>query len=71
MSKTVVEATDGPFWSCVTVTLDEDGNSTYSNLIVRYKGKAILILSDDSEITSYFLCNVKLHIEIMKDEVKE
>jgi hypothetical protein len=34
-------------------------------------GEAILALSDDDDITSYFMCNVKLHIEIMKDEVKE
>ena len=71
MSKTTVEATDGPFWSCVTIEIDEDGNTTYSNLVVRYMGEAILALSDDDDITSYFMCNVKLHIEIMKDEVKQ
>ena len=64
-----VEATNGSFWSCVTVTLDEDGNSTYSNLVVRYKGEAILVLSDHSEIVSYFMCNVLLNIEIMKEEL--
>lgn len=64
-----VESTSGSFWSCVTVTLDEDGDSTYSNLIVRYKGEAILVLSDHSEIVSYFMCNVLLNIEIMKEEL--
>ena len=71
MCKTTVEAKDGPFWSCVTIEIDEDGNSKYTNLVVRYMGEVILALSDDSEITSYFMCNVKLHIEIMKGEVKE
>ena len=69
--ETVVEAEHGPFWACVDILLDEDGNSKYSHLIVRYKGEAILALSDNDEITEYFMCNVKLHIEIMKAEVAD
>lgn len=66
-----VEAKHGPFWACLDVIFDEDGNSKYKNLIVRYKGKAILALSDDQEITEYFMCNVKLHMEIMGAEVAD
>lgn len=70
MNRTIVEATDGPFWVCLTIVFDEDGTK-YTNLILRYKGEAILALSDDDEITSYLMTNVGLNIEIMKDEVKE
>ena len=65
----IVEAEHGPFWSCVDVILDEDGNYEYKNLIVRYKGGAVLALSDNADITAYFMCNVLTHIEIMKIEV--
>ena len=70
MNRTMVEATDGPFWVGITIVFDEDGTK-YTNLILRYKGEAILALSDDDEITSYLMTNVGLNIEIMKDEVKE
>ena len=66
-----VEGEHGPFWSCLDVIFDEDGNSKYKNLIVRYKGEAILALSDNDEITEYLISSVKLHCEIMKAEVTE
>jgi len=67
----VVEASSGPFWSCVDVTFDEEGNSRYSNLIVRHEGKVVLGLANNGEITEYFVSSVKLHIEIMKEETND
>ena len=67
-NKTMVESTDGPFWVCLTIVFDEDGTK-YTNLVLRYKGEAILALSEEDEINGYLMTNVGLNIEIMKAEV--
>ena len=57
---TSVEASAGTFWTCVDITPDE-GELTYSNLIVRYKNEVILFLDNDAEIKEYFSCLTNLH----------
>jgi len=67
----VVESEHGPFWACLDVIFDEDGNSEYKNLIVRHEGKVVLGLANNGEITEYLVSSVKLHCEIMKAEVDD
>lgn len=67
----VVEASSGPFWACVDVAFDDEGNSRYSNLIVRHQGKVVLGLANNGEITEYLVSSVNLHIAIMKEETND